>query len=312
MTETTTTDKQYRSPRYFNLDEVPEAHRERIVALIPDPATADAYVNREVADGVTDFDAFDVAASLGRNVSMEGPTGAGKSFAALAWSAARGLPFLRVQMGGQLDAETLFGGISFDDQGDPFFMPGLLTLVAEYGGTIVFDESNTTHQQNTARLHGMLDDLRELEVREANRIVVLHPDVHMFTAYNPDYAGTVKLNPAFANRFAVKLDWGYDHAVEHVLIGQHSARLLTMMRNIRENTDITTDVGTNRGIEFIELAREAGIDFAVSCFVNGFREKERTGVRRSCEANAAAIATELGLLDNDADAETDTATTPGA
>ena len=81
---------------HFDLDSVPADDRDRVAALIPDPAWADTYVHRNIA-GIDDFTVLDFAIAQQENVMLAGPTGSSKSTMFRAYAASRGLPFVLVE-----------------------------------------------------------------------------------------------------------------------------------------------------------------------------------------------------------------------
>jgi MoxR-like ATPase len=286
----------------FDLDTVPAHDRERVAALIPDPRIAAAYVHRHI-DGVLDFTLFDYATSVRENVSLAGPTGSSKTTVARAYAAARGLPFVVVECNGAMDPGTILGRTRIGPDGAVEFLDGDMTLVARYGGVILIDEVNLAHPRITAAWHGLLSVARRLSIPEAGEVVRAGfggtgapQPVLLITAFNPRYQGTVRINEAFANRFAMPLDWGYVREVEEVLIPSH--RLLDTADGIRALAEIRTAVSTNSLQEFVRHNDALGWDLAVRLFLNRFDVSERAAVGRALEANSLAIQAELAPVES--------------
>lgn len=283
-------------PGAFNLDAVPEADRDRVEALIPSKAVIDAYTPRELPGGWSDFDYFDSALRLYHNVLMVGPTGAGKTTAARSYAAHLGVPFVSVEFNGAMDpASTLGTQLVNPETGLPNWLDGEITLGVRYGGVIMLDEVNFAPSRFTAAFHGVLDARQTLYLADLGIRVRKHPGCLVFAAYNDRYRGTNLLNEAFVNRFAYSMDWGYDSAVEQERVGQYSKTLLTVVRKLRDQNEVTTDIGTNSMEEFIHVAHDLNIEAAVWLFLNKLAPEDRAIASKVMEASAPRIEAELGL-----------------
>jgi MoxR-like ATPase len=283
----------------FDLDTVPADDRDRVAALIPDARIADAYVHRTI-DGYQDFDLFDVAAEEQENVLLAGPTGSSKTSAFRAYAAARGLPFVLIESNAAMDPGVIVGRTTVVDAGEIRWVDGDMTLVVRYGGVALIDEINMAHPRITAAWHQLLAVTRRMSIPEAGETVVAgrgglgDPQPTLFgAAYNPRYQGTVRLNEALSNRFAVPLDWGYNRDVEAELVT--SSRLLDMADNIRALGEIRSPLSTNMLMEFERHAGRFGMALASRLLSNHFADDERGPVNRALEANGAAIASDLGV-----------------
>lgn len=296
----------------FDIDTVPEEHRGRVAALIPDPRIADAYVHRAI-EGVEDFDIFDDAVEERENVLLNGPTGSSKTTAFRAYAASRGLPFTIVECNASMDVATVLGRTTIDSEGSVVNVDGDFLLVTRFGGVVLVDEINMAHPRITAGFHQLFAVTRRISVPEfgetviAGRGVVIgtdreglpvysspSPQPTLFAAaYNERYQGVVRMNEAMRNRFAVPLDWGYERAVEEQLV--ESTRLLNLADAVRSLSEIRTPMSTNALMEFERHAHKRGIQFASTLLVNRFESQERGPVARALEAESAAIAKELGL-----------------
>jgi MoxR-like ATPase len=86
---------------------------------------------------------------------------------------------------------------------------------------------------------------------------------------NPDYRGTRPLNQAFADRFAIRLNFPYDKQIEAKLLKNKA--LQTMAEQLRAEHDrkaIATPVSTRALVAFIQNAKQFGMDFATYSYVN--------------------------------------------
>lgn len=281
----------------FDLTTVPEHDRDRVAALIPDPRIAQAYVHRSI-EGVEDFDLFDYAVESHENVMLSGPTGSAKTTAFRAYAAARGLPFVLVECNAAMDPGTVLGRTMIDPDGAVRWVDGDLTLVVRYGGVVLIDEINLAHPRITAAFHQLLAVTRRLSIPEAGETIAAGrgglgdaQPILLGAALNPRYQGTVRLNEALPNRYAIQLDWDYDRAVEEALVV--SLRLIDVAENIRSLAEIRTPLSTNALMEFERHVDGLGLSLAQRLFVNRFDPSERAPVARALEANAAAIAAEI-------------------
>jgi MoxR-like ATPase len=177
---------------------------------------------------------------------------------------------------------------------------GDLSLVVNYGGVALFDEVNMAHPRITAAFHQLLAVTRRMSVPEAGTTLIAgrgglgETQPTLFgAAYNPRYQGTVRLNEALGNRFAIQLDWDYDRNVEETLV--QSTSLLDVAANTRSLAEIRTPVSTNALMEFELHAQRFGIGLATHLFVNRFAQEDRGPVSRAMEAQSANIARELEL-----------------
>lgn len=291
----------------FDLETVPPGDRDRVEALIPDPRIAECYVHRSI-DGLADFDLFDYAIEECENVILAGPTGSSKTSAFRAYAASRGLPFVIVECNAAMDPGTVLGRTTVDADGQIRWVDGDLTLVVRYGGVVLIDEINMAHPRVVAAFHQLLAVTRRMSVPEAGETIVAgrggtgatQPSLFV-AAYNPRYQGTVRLNEALANRYAIQLDWDYERVVEEQLIT--SARLLDMADNIRSLAEIRTPLSTNALMEFERHYSGLGLPLASRLLANRFAPEERAPVTRALEANAAAIAHEIAAADSEAAVE---------
>lgn len=287
----------------FDLDAVPDHHRERVEALIPSPLLApqpdgSGYVMRDV-DGESCLDTFALAVELQFNVILSGPTGAAKTLAARAFAAAHRVPFVSLDLNGGVDPSRLWGEVRVDEERRPYWFDSDAALVALYGGVTQVDEVNMTSQRITAALHSILDDRRYATIPErGGQILRASAATAYIGAMNPGYQGTVRLNQALADRFLWPVDWQYDRAVEVKLLT--SSTLIDLAWSTRENPEVRSDLSTRDLVMFEDTARHVNAGFAAARLLAHFEPSERGGVGRALELELPTIAAEL-----------DTATGPG-
>lgn len=268
----------------------------QVIDLIPGPEVAEAYTNRILPGGLSDFEYFSSALRLRHNVLMVGPSGAGKTTAARAFASSLGVPYASVEFNGAMDPAAVIGGTHVDeDSGLPKWLWGEASLIAKHGGVLMLDEVNFAPPRFTAAFHGVLDARQTLYVADLGRRLKKNPNAVVFGAYNPRYIGTNLLNEAFTNRWAFTIDpWGYDDQVEAERIGQYTPTLLKRVREMRKDTDISADIGTNTMEEFIYIAHDLNVTAAIHLFLGKLNDEDRAIASRVLEAERDKIADELG------------------
>lgn len=263
--------------------------------MVPPAWVADQYVSRTV-NKVLDLDLLSYAATQGWNVLFYGPTGAGKSHLVRAWAAQEGLPYGAVPCNGAADSASMFGGHSQDEDGKWHWQDGIVTKLVRHGGVLDLDELNMARPAIMAVLHSLLDKRRSIVLMDnGGEVVKAHDDLLIVASYNPDYAGTFELNEATRNRFELKFPWDYSDDVESVLIPE-SDSLRKMVKDLRKQQRegvIDSPVPTNVMMEFIAVAEDIGLDFAVANFVNNFRDDEQDSVSNVVTLHKDRIADDL-------------------
>ena len=288
----------------FDIETVPDHHREMVSALIPDPRIADGYVHRDALKGVYDFDMLDGATNMRHNVLLVGPTGSSKTTMFRAYAAARQLPIAIVECSANMDPKSVLGRRDIDRvSGLPVWLDAPHTLVIRYGGVVVYDEVNMAHPRVTAAFHGVTSVMRRLDLQENGEIINAgrgglgeRQPVLIGAAINPtSYSGTTRLNPAFRNRFPMPVKWPYVRAVEEQMV--RSVTLLNMADTIRSLADVQSPVSTNMLIEFERHVHAFGPEAAAELFCNHFDDDEVAPIERALEANSQQIYDEVTAED---------------
>lgn len=284
----------------FDIETVPERHREMVQALIPDARIADGYVHRDSLPGVYDFDMLDAATNARENVLLVGPTGSSKTTLFRAYCAARQIPLAVVECSANMDPKSVLGRRDIDPAtGLPVWLDAPMMLVIRYGGSVLFDEVNRAHSRVTAAFHGVTSVMRRIDLQENGEIIRAGhgglgeaQPVLLGAAINPiSYAGTTRMDPAFKNRFPMPVMWPYKREVEEQLVT--STTLLDMAWMIRSLAEIQSPVSTNMLIEFERHVRAFNIEAASELFSNHFEDEEIGPINRALEANADAIYAEI-------------------
>lgn len=293
--------------------EKPVATSIATIASVPDMDYYDSYISRKF-NGTSEFDIFDYAMWNLRNVLIEGPTGPGKTSAALAYSALREVPFYAIPSNVGIEPSQLFGKYIPAEGGGFVWVDGPVTSIVRNGGVLLINEVNFMPDRIATTLFGLLDKRREIvlldhkgETIRAHRgeecwcgaencedkMVLVMADM------NPDYEGTRPLNKAFRNRFAVQLFWDYDDKIERKLVTAGS--LVDMAQKMRQafaRGEFETPISTNMLQEFEEVYYALGIDFARINFVNHFEASERATVDNIVKTFDVNITSELDAADD--------------
>jgi MoxR-like ATPase len=257
-------------------------------AYIPDPEYGLKYVNRTI-DGILDFDLLTYCLKKGINLLLEGDTGAGKTMFPMAYASMNCIPYYSIPCDVSIDPRALFGKMMPTDRVGEFqWVDGPVTELVRYGGILNISEVNFMPAKIAASLYQLLDHRRSLTLLEhEGETIKAHPDLLIVADYNPKYRGTMDLNIAFANRFAIKRPWGYHDDVETSIV--KSPELLDLVRKIRKEPSIRTPIGTNMMLEFVTLASDLGVEFAMNNFVGKFGDVERDPVKKLMDVHSVNI-----------------------
>lgn len=274
---------------------------------VPDPKWAKAYVNRKI-DGVQDWEIYDHARANAINVLVEGGAGSGKTISVQSYASARGLRYFNVSSNNGIDPSQLFGRWIPKSDGQGYqWQDGAVTQLVRHGGVLLLNEVNFLPVRVSTVLFSLLDYRREIQLLEnGGEVVKAHPNLLIVADMNNGYRGTQALNQAFNDRFGIKLEFNYDRTIEMKVVKNKA--LLDLADQLRVQYDIeeiATPISTRGLVDFINNAKNFGIDFAITCYVNGFDKEERGGVRLACETHKFNIASELGLSLNSPMSETE-------
>lgn len=286
------------------------------VASVPEARYAKEYIGRKFGSH-SDYQVFDKALENFYNVLIEGPTGPGKTSAALGYAAKRVLRFYAIPSNIGIEPSQLFGKFVPSPNGGFVWQDGPVTDIIRNGGVLLINEVNFMPERVGTVLFGLLDKRREIVLLDHHgEKIAAHRGkgkcwcdekncdskrVLVMADMNPAYEGTRPLNKAFRNRFAIQLNWDYDVTVEAKLL--KSASLLNMADQMREEGrrgGLRTPVSTNMLQEFENVYDIFGMDFAIENFVNHFYDDERAAVRQTVRTFETNIEDEL-VEDEEAD-----------
>jgi len=146
------------------------------------------------------------ALSMGKNVLLKGPTGAGKTKFAETLSHLFNQPMFSINGSVDLDAESLMGFKTLAYEGEKQvieFVPGPVTDAMNHGTFLYIDEVNMAKPETLPLINGVLDYRRTVTNPFTNEIVTAQEGFNVIAAINEGYIGTVPLNEALKNRFIV-------------------------------------------------------------------------------------------------------------
>lgn len=265
------------------------------LAVIPDRSYFTSYIGREIVPGKSDFDVFDYSKKTKKNVLIEGPTGPGKTHSVMAYAAKEKMPFYSVSSNISIEASQLFGKYVPNGEGGFEWVDGPVTELVRHGGLLLLNEVNFIPDRTAAILFGLLDKRRSITLLDhKGEVIEAHNDLMIVADMNPDYEGTRPLNKAFRNRFAVQVFWDYDDKVESKLVTSNALRSMGQkFRTQQKDGAIETPCSTNMLMEFEDIIKELGWDFAKANFVNHFAGDERQAVGTVVDTFRSNLETDL-------------------
>jgi len=264
---------------------------------VPDKSYSEKYIHRYI-DGVMEWDIYDQAKHDRVNILIEGDAGSGKTISVQSYASARGMRYFNVSNNNSTEPSELFGQWIPTADGKYRWQDGAVTQLVRNGGVLLLNEIRFLPERVSTVLFSLLDYRREIQLMgNGGEVVKAHPDLLIVADMNyVNYRGSRELNPAFNDRFGIKLEFPYDKAIEKRLIKYDS--LLTLADQLRTQYDkeeISNPISTRWLVDFVNNATRFGLDFAISSFVNGFSKEERGGVRLACETHKENIANDMGI-----------------
>lgn len=134
------------------------------------------------------------ALSMGKNVLLKGPTGAGKTKFAETLSNLFNQPMFSVNCSVDLDAESLLGFKTLSYQGEKQvieFVPGPVINAMTNGTFLYIDEVNMAKPETLPLINGVLDYRRTITNPFTNDVITAKEGFGVIAAINEGYIGTV-------------------------------------------------------------------------------------------------------------------------
>ncbi|HOU36235.1 MAG TPA: AAA family ATPase, partial [Candidatus Omnitrophota bacterium] len=158
------------------------------------------------ASTVSNLEAIGQAVTLNDPILLIGETGVGKTSLVRYLAYLSNNNFRRFNLNGQTDKLEFIGGRRPQADGTLKWVDGILIESMKNGYWLLLDEINLAEPQIIERINSLLDDDRNIILREHDgEKIVPHPNFRLFATMNPvEYAGRQALSPALMNRFRVK------------------------------------------------------------------------------------------------------------
>ena len=276
---------------------------------LPSVAEFSHYIQRKFAGDVDELSMYQFALKNKMNVLLYGDAGTGKTSSSMWIASLLGLEYFAIPSNSALDFTQIVGGWLPNANGSLSWIDGAVTRLVRNGGVLLIGEVNTLAKNVQQFLMPLLDYRRSITIMEnGNEVIKAHDNLLIIADMNPNYRGTQLLNEAWKDRFEIKLNFGYDRAIEKKILKSES--LLDLAYGMRSrsrgadsnysgdsNTIFDTPVSTRILKTFEKLATELSFDFACDVFANNFDENERPAVKLLLESNAYNLKQDLGLAD---------------
>lgn len=267
------------------------------VLTVPD---VQPYFSRTF-DGLSEQEVYDYARRTQQNVLLTGEAGTGKTSSARNYAAINKLPFVTIECTQQIDQSVTQGRFVPTGVGNATQWKYSQLASAIQQPSVVLLNELTRMTPKAASLFLRLLQERELLIEPLNEVIKVHPDCMIVADQNTGYGytGTSKQDAALVDRFAVKLEFKYDTAIESKFIT--SPALLEFASNIRSasemNDEFSIPMSTRVLQNFQAQATSLNFAFAVNALLANFPKSdgERDAIKMRLDAELDRIASELGV-----------------
>jgi len=151
----------------------------------------------------------------GKNISLAGPPGIGKSSAVEYLAAEQGKVLVNISADAGLRRRDLTGNVELIDSHTQFQVAEYLAAVRN-GWWVKIDEVNAAEPDALMYLNSQIAP--PYSASFYGKSVKRHPDFRLFVTYNPGLVGTKPLPPAFKDRFfPIKLDFPNEAQLRRML-----------------------------------------------------------------------------------------------
>lgn len=242
------------------------------------------YIARKIA-GTTDIKILNLAFNEKLNTLLIGDTGTGKTHAIRYLAKTLKIPYVRVNLDRMVTVEDLVGEYKPKEGGGFEWCDGILTKFVKHGGIFVCDEINASPAEIMFVLHSLLDDDRQIILRQKDgEVIKAHKNFWFVATMNPEYEGTKPMNEALKDRFHVILNYDYDKKLDRKLVGNEKLiELAERLRKMYFSREIETPCSTRALIQHEWNEKRFDKKLAKELFVNRYSLIERKAVREVFE-----------------------------
>jgi nitric oxide reductase NorQ protein len=198
------------------------------------------------------------------NVMVKGLSGCGKSELPTQYAATRNRPLAVIEVGRLSEATQIFGSRVLDD-GKIVYKPGLFTQALKTPNCVVHLQELNRPENDKAlnAIFSVLDEtFRAVYLDEADELVEVASGVTFFATLNQGYQfiGTMPIDEALENRFALKMELGYLPTETEISIlalqgigGGQATQIVTLANGLRHNAQNPIHISVRQIIEMAKL-----------------------------------------------------------
>ena len=198
------------------------------------------------------------------NVMVKGLSGCGKSDLVSQYAATRNRGIAVLEIGRLSESGQIFGSMVAQD-GSTYYSPGLFTKAIQTPGSVIHLQEFNRPENDKAlnAIFSVLDETYRSVWLDEVGLVTVAPGVTFFATLNEGYQfiGTMPVDEALDNRFAVHMSLGYLPAVtENQVLCMRTGieqipagKLVTLANALRGNSQDPVHVSTRQLIEIAKM-----------------------------------------------------------